>query len=303
MTAPPPPRVQPRSIRTIGITAKARLPEAASVVGDIVRWLKTRGLETVVEARTAARIGHSDTQVCSAAELPTRSDLLLVLGGDGTVLGVARDVADSDADVPILAINFGSLGFLTEVTLPELYGSLQSAIDGTARIDQRQMLHATVQREDKTLTDRVVLNDVVIGKSALSNILELAVTVGNQFMTNFQADGLIIASPTGSTAYSMAAGGPIVHPLLEALVLTPIAPHTLTNRPIVLPSTAEVHVRPVLNVSHRSAYVSFDGQSGFELLDGDLVTVTGSPRPLQVVRAEARNYFSVLREKLKWGGR
>ena len=303
MTVQSHPRGQPRPIRTVGIIAKTRLPEAASVVGDIVRWLSTRGLETVMEAETAVRVGHSATSVCAAAELPTRADLLLVLGGDGTLLGVAREVAGSEADIPILAVNFGSLGFLTEVTLPELYGSLQSVIDGAAGIDQRQMLQARVHRGEEILADRLVLNDVVIGKAALSNILELEVTVGDQFMTNFRADGLIIASPTGSTAYSMSAGGPIVHPLLDALILTPIAPHTLTNRPIVIPSTAEVHVRPVLDVPHRSAFVSFDGQSGFELSGGDLVTVTRSPRPLQVVRAESRDYFAVLREKLKWGER
>ncbi len=290
-----------RPIRTVGIIAKTRLAEAAAVVGEIVRWLGTRGLETVIETQTAGLVGRSDTPVCDAAELPTRSDLILVLGGDGTLLGVAREVADSDADVPILAVNFGSLGFLTEVTLPELYDSLQLVIDGTARIDQRQMLHGRVLRGGEVLADRLVLNDVVIGKAALSNILELAVTVGDQFMTNFRADGLIVASPTGSTAYNMAAGGPIVHPLLDALLLTPIAPHTLTHRPIVIPSTTEVQVRPVLDVSHRSAFVSFDGQSGFELFDGDLVSVTRSPRPLQVVSAESRNYFAVLREKLKWG--
>ena len=178
MTAQSHPRGQPRPIRTVGIIAKTRLPEAASVVGDIVRWLSTRGLETVMEAETAARVGHSDTSVCAAAELPTRADLLLVLGGDGTLLGVAREVAGSDTDVPILAVNFGSLGFLTEVTLPELYGSLQSVIDGAAGIDQRQMLQAQVHRGEEILADRLVLNDVVIGKAALSNILELEVTVG-----------------------------------------------------------------------------------------------------------------------------
>ena len=302
MTAESQHRVQPRSVRTVGIIAKTRLPDAAAVVTDIVRWLSEHAVETVIETDTARSVGYSAT-TCSAADLPNNADLLLVLGGDGTLLGVAREVAGSQADVPILAVNFGSLGFLTEITLPELYESLQSVVDGVAGIDERHMLRAQVRRGDTIATERLVLNDVVIGKAALSNILELSVTVGDQFMTNFRADGLIIASPTGSTAYSMAAGGPIVHPLLDVILLTPIAPHTLTNRPIVIPSTTQVRVTPVLDVAHRSAYVSFDGQSGSELLDGDVVTVTRAPRPLKVVRAATRSYFAVLREKLKWGER
>ena len=226
-----------------------------------------------------------------------------MLGGDGTLLGVARGVAGADADVPVLAVNFGSLGFLTEVTLPELYAALQSVLDGTARIDERQMLRSQVVRGTEVVADRIVLNDVVIGKAALSNIIELTITVADQFVTSLRADGLIIASPTGSTAYSMAAGGPIVHPLVDALLLTPIAPHTLTHRPIVIPSTTAVRVTPVLGDPHRAAYASFDGQSGIELADGDAVTVQRAPRPLKVVSAETRNYFAVLREKLKWGER
>jgi len=303
MTAQSDPHLQPRVIRTAGIIAKARLPEAATVVAGIVDWLSERDVTTVVETETARLAGQDGAHTFSRDALPAQADLLVVLGGDGTLLGVARGIADAGADIPVLAINFGSLGFLTEITLPELYRALESVLDGTASVDERQMLRSKVIRDDRIVTDRVVLNDVVIGKAALSNIIELTISVGEQLVTHLRADGLIVASPTGSTAYNLAAGGPIVHPLVDALLLTPIAPHTLTNRPIVIPSTTAVRVTPTLDGPHRSAYASFDGQSGLELVHGDVVTVEKAPRSLKVVRAESRGYFAVLREKLKWGER
>lgn len=305
MTAQSDQPAQPRPISTVGIIAKARLPEAAQAVNGIVTWLSDHGVTTVIENETAQGAGCDGAGTFSRETLPREADLLVVLGGDGTLLGVARGVADAGAaaDIPILAVNFGSLGFLTEVTLPELYRALESVLDGTAEIDQRQMLRSTIVRDGQALTDRVVLNDVVIGKGALSNIIELTISVGEQFVTRLRADGLIVASPTGSTAYSMAAGGPIVHPLVDALLLTPIAPHTLSNRPIVIPSTTAVQVTPLLDGPHRSAFVSFDGQSGLQLSEGDIVTVERAPSPLKVIRAESRGYFAVLREKLKWGER
>jgi NAD+ kinase len=301
-TEPPPP---PRAIRTVGIIAKARLPEAAEVVSGIVDWLSERGINAEVETETARLAGRDGARTFATDALPAQVDLLVVLGGDGTLLGVARSIADAGAgtDIPVLAVNFGSLGFLTEVTLPELYRALESVLDGTAGIDERQMLRSTVIRDGHIMTDRVVLNDIVIGKAALSNIIELTINVGEQFVTSLRADGLIVASPTGSTAYSMAAGGPIVHPLVDALLLTPIAPHTLTNRPIVIPSTTAVRVTPALEGPHCSAYASFDGQSGLELVHGDVVTVEKAVRPLKIIRAESRGYFAVLRQKLKWGER
>ena len=305
MTAPTEPPPPPRAIRTVGIIAKARLPEAAEVVSGIADWLSERGVNTEVETETARLASRDGVGTFATDALPAQVDLLVVLGGDGTLLGVARSIADAEAgtDIPVLAVNFGSLGFLTEVTLPELYQALESVLDGTAGIDERQMLRSTVIRDGYIMTDRVVLNDIVIGKAALSNIIELTINVGEQFVTSLRADGLIVASPTGSTAYSMAAGGPIVHPLVDALLLTPIAPHTLTNRPIVIPSTTAVRVTPALKGPHCSAYASFDGQSGLELVHGDVVTVEKVVRPLKIIRAESRGYFAVLRQKLKWGER
>ena len=303
MTLPSRPSGGDRPIRTIGIIAKTRLQEAAAAVAEVSDWLTERGVNVVIEVETAALAGRESRSTCSRDVLPTVADLLLVLGGDGTLLSVASRVATVDADIPILAVNCGSLGFLTEITLPELYGSLESVLAGTAGIDERQMLRSRVLRAGEAIIDRVVLNDVVIGKAAQSSIIEFAITVGDQFVTISRADGVIVASPTGSTAYNLAAGGPIVHPRVDALLVTPIAPHTLTNRPIVIPSTTAVVVTPDLSGSHQAAYASFDGQFGFDLAEGDVVTVERSSRPLKVVRAEARSYFAVLHQKLKWGER
>lgn len=303
MTVPSEPATKPRPIRAVGIVAKSQVPEAAQVVANIAEWLAERGIDTMLDTATAQLAEHGSATAVSKRDLPARADVILVLGGDGTLLGVAREVVHSNTDVPVLAVNFGSLGFLTEITLPELYGALESVIDGTAGFDERQMLQAEVARDGEPTDARLALNDVVITRSALSNIIEFSVSVGTHFVTSVRADGLIIASPTGSTAHNMAAGGPIVHPAVDAILLTPIAPHTLTNRPIVIPSTTPIHVTPHLEHDTRSVFVSFDGQSGFELVNGDVVTVMRAKHPLRVVRSDARDYFAVLREKLKWGQR
>lgn len=303
MTVPTEPVRTPRSIQAVGIVAKERVPEAARVVTGITKWLGERGIDTRLDVATASLTENGTDDALSKAELPKHVDLILVLGGDGTLLSVARSVVDSDTDIPVLAVNFGSLGFLTEITLPELYDALEGVLAGTAGIDKRQVLRAKVVRDAEQVTSRLALNDVVISRSALSNIIEFSVSVGSQFLTSVRADGLIIASPTGSTAHNMAAGGPIVHPLVDAILLTPIAPHTLTNRPIVIPSTTPIQVTACLRNDHQSAFVSFDGQSGLEMASGDVVTVTPAPRALRMIRSESRDYFAVLREKLKWGQR
>ena len=303
MPPAPAPAEHVRPVKTIGIVAKAHLTNVSPVVRQVSEWLAGRDVDTVIERETARLASLADQRTCSKDDLPKTVDLVLVLGGDGTLLGVANRIASVDADVPMLAVNCGSLGFLTEITLPELYGALESVLAGTAGIDERQMLHASVLRRGRIIAERLVLNDVVIGKSARSNIIEVSISVGGQFVTSCRADGLIVASPTGSTAYNLAAGGPIVHPTVDALLLTPIAPHTLTNRPIVIANTAPVRVTPALGGEHLEAFASFDGQFNVELENGDVITVERAPRPLRVVRAESRNYFAVLREKLKWGER
>jgi len=223
-----------------------------------------------------------------------------VLGGDGTLLAASRLL---QKPTPVLGVNFGSLGFLTETRIDELEPSLEAVLAGTAVIDQRTMLAAETHRGAECFDARVVLNDVVFTKAALSRIIELTISVGENLVTKVKADGLIVATATGSTAYNLAAGGPIVHPRVDALVLTPIAPHTLTNRPIVVPAGEVIEVRPTVADAKDEIFVTYDGQSGYPLHAGDVVRIRRSERALQLVKAPARNYFELLREKLKWGER
>ena len=290
-------------VTRVGIVAKTRLAAAAPVVRDVAAWLERRRLKPVVERRTAELAGLAGVDAADAADLPDASDLILVLGGDGTLLGMARLIAASAGDPPILAVNFGGLGFLTEITLPELFEALSSVVEGSARVDERRMLRSRTVRGDTTTGEGVALNDVVITKSALSGMIDLSVSVGDQFVAQLRADGLIVASPTGSTAYNLSTGGPIVHPLVNAVILTPIAPHMLANRPLVLPESAAIRIQPDLAKPHAQAYASFDGQTGFELAPGDTVVVETAPRPLRMIRAAARPYYAVLREKLGWAAR
>lgn len=302
-------------ITRVGIVAKARLRAAAGHLCNIAAWLEARGVEPVFEKRTAALAatpGPGDdlpliplpTSIAtfSKEDLPRHVDLVLVLGGDGTLLSMANRIGAASVSIPILGVNFGSLGFLTEITLPELYPSLEAALAGTARIDERIMLRCRVKHGSDVLAEHVALNDVVVNKGALARIIELSVSVGGQFVTRLRADGLIIASPTGSTAYNLAISGPIVHPAVDALILTPIAPHTLSQRPVVIPAAAEVIVQPSIYEAADEVYVTADGQAGQRLEAGDLVHVERAEQPLRLISATTRSYFEVLREKLKWGG-
>jgi NAD+ kinase len=294
----------PTQVTTVGIVAKRHLHEAASLLDEIAGWLEARGATPVFEVETAGLAASGRPYLRATREaLPEKVDLVLVLGGDGTLLGMADRIALGPRTVPILGVNFGSLGFLTEITLPELYPALESVLDGTAEYDERCTLRAVMRRADGTGDARVVLNDVVVTKGTLSRIIDLTVWVGGQFVARFKADGLIVASPTGSTAYNLAAGGPIVHPQVDAMVLTPIAPHTLTNRPIVLPASRPIEIRSEANDDPREIFVTFDGQDTASLGPADAIVVTREARPMRMVRATARTYFEVLRKKLKWAER
>ena len=290
-------------IKRVGLVAKRHLDAAAGVIAELARWLDARGLFPVFEADTAALVSGTVGATTSRDDLPAACDLVVVLGGDGTLIGMAGRIAQSRVSIPILGVNFGSLGFLTEITLPELYPALESVLAGTALIDERMMLRAQTMRSGQTIADRFVLNDAVITKGALSRIIDLAVWVDDQPIMRVRADGLIVASPTGSSAYNLAAGGPIVHPAVDALLLTPIAPHMLTNRPVVVPGASQVRVEPVMNDTSDKVFVTFDGQSGHPLQSSDVVNIRRAERPLRLVRAPTRNYFDVLRQKLKWGER
>jgi len=290
------------AVTRVGLIAKRGLDAAADVLAELAGWLEAHGAHPVFETETAKLAGvPTGRPVVSREALARESDLIVVLGGDGTLIGMADRIACAGTDVPILGINFGSLGFLTEITLPELYDALEAALAGRAVIEPRAMLAAQTVRDDTVFSRHIVLNDIVITKGALSRIIEISVAVGDAAVTRVRADGLIVASPTGSTAYNLAAGGPIVHPAVDAMLLTPIAPHTLTNRPVVIPATSEVHLRPIME-SDDEVFVTFDGQSGYSLQAHDLVSVRRAEKPLRVIKSAKRTYFELLREKLKWGG-
>lgn len=293
-------------ISRVGIVAKSHLVAAAPLLGEIASWLLAKSIEPVFETATGALAASLplsvSPRVFDKPALVSAVDLVVVLGGDGTLLSMADCIGAANVDVPMLGVNFGRLGFLTEVTLPELYQALEAAIAGRARVEERLMLRSTTIRRGSALPDNVTLNDVVVTKAAQSRMIELEVSVGDEFVTRVKADGLIVATPTGSTAYNLAAGGPIVQPGMDALVLTPIAPHMLTNRPIVIPSLSPVRVLPVMD-DRDKVYVTFDGQDGYELEAGDEVRICCAPRRLKLLHSSSRSYFEVLREKLKWNER
>lgn len=284
---------------TIGILVRNDVGQAGETVRELLAWLHARGVRACLDERMA-RLVDAMPATCTAStprEIAEMADALVVLGGDGTLLAAAHLL---ERPVPMLGVNFGSLGFLTEITLAELYPTLEGVLDGSYRYDERRMLRAVVKspRQEDQFGD--VLNDVVITKAALSRIIELDVSVDGMFVSAFRADGLIVSSPTGSTAYNLAAGGPILHPALAAVVLTPICPHMLTNRPLVVSDDAkvEIHLRAG---REGEVHITFDGQRGFSLRRDDVVEVTRSPRTIRLVKAPSRDFYEVLRTKLKWG--
>ena len=294
-------------IRRVGIVAKARLQAAAEHLVQVATWLEARRIDVCFDpdsaalAKTAGATRH--VKVVEKDRLPAEVDMILVLGGDGTLLGMAGRIGQAGTDIPILGVNFGSLGFLTEVTLPELYSALEAAIGGTAPIEERMMLRVRVERDGAAVADRVVLNDVVVTQGALSRVIDLSVSVDGEFMMRVRADGVIVASPTGSTAYNLSSGGPILHPRVDGLSITPIAPHTLTNRPVVVPGSSEIRIQPFMQVEQDEVFATFDGQSLLPLKSTHVVSVRRAAKPLRLLRGSSRGYFQVLREKLKWGER
>jgi NAD+ kinase len=291
------------TVTRVGIVAKGGLSAAAPHLAALIGWLSERGIESIVETETAELASLRDQPALSRDALPSHVDLLVVLGGDGTMLGMAARAGATGRSVPILGVNFGRLGFLTEVTLDELYPSLESVLAGTAAMQERRLLDATVLRKGSAHHSQVVLNDVVVTRGEISRVIDLEVSVDGEFVTRAKADGIIVASPTGSTAYNLAASGPIVHPQVDAIVITPIAPHTLANRPIVIPAASIVDVRPIETSRPGDVLATFDGQTTFKLGADDVVRVTRGATPVRIVRSASRTYFDTLREKLGWGER
>jgi NAD+ kinase len=290
-------------ITRVGIVAKPGLAALGADLPRIADWLRARGVAAVFDTDTAVLIPNGPASTVSRDALPHHVDLILLLGGDGTLLGMADRVADAGRETPILGVNFGGLGFLTEITYPEMYPALEATLDGTATIEPRMMLRAEVLRGSAVRHDRRVLNDVTVTGGPLSRLVEFELSVGGEFVASFHADGIIISTPTGSTAYNLSAGGPIVHPGVDALVLNPIAPHTLSNRPVVIPADSEVLVQPHPRGSAAEAFVTFDGQAGERLEPPDRIVVRRAPNPVRLVRASTRSYYQILRQKLRWAER
>lgn len=289
-------------IRRAGLLARRQLVAARPTLVELASWLEARDVTPVFEHETARLAGETGRESASADDLPKSVDIVIALGGDGTLLAAADRVAAAGADIPIVGVNFGSLGFLTEVTLVELYDAMTAVLDGTAIVESRMMLQGFVSQGDaQPHLDRVVLNDIVITRGSLSRMIDLEVSIDGGFVTRVKADGLILATPTGSTAYNLSAGGPIVEPSVDAFVMTPIAPHTLTNRPVVLAGATELRVRPLFENVKTEVYITFDGQLGHALEPGDDVIIRRAARRLNLVRASGRSYYDVLQQKLKWG--
>jgi NAD+ kinase len=285
-------------VKSVGIISRPRREDITSVVPPLLAWLKDLGVQTFCDKETAACISPR-CESHPREELPSLAELLIVLGGDGTLLAAARLMHDHN--IPILPVNLGSLGFLTSVTLEDMYEVLENALNGRVRYSERVMIDAQVIRNMQMIHHARGLNDAVLNKAALSRIIDLQLLVDGEPVCDYKADGLIISTPTGSTAYSMAAGGPIVYPAVSAFVITPICSHALTDRPLVLPDSA--HLEVSYGTGNVPIYLTMDGQVGFELLPGDRVGIVAAPERLQLVRPQHKTYFGVLRDKLKWGER
>jgi len=285
-------------IRSAGIICKPIPEMVASVVPPLREWLRARNIETFIDPRTATTLGTNGSAL-TREEMAIKADLLVVLGGDGTLLAAAR--ALHGHKVPILAVNLGGLGFLTSVTLDELYPVLESVLAGEHRTSERMMLDAEIVHSSKPAEIQCALNDAVANKAALARMLDFDVAVDGNHVGRYRADGLIVATPTGSTAYSLAAGGPIIHPALDAFVITPICPHMLTNRPLVVPDTAKVELDFV--ELGDPVFLTLDGQIGFQLEPRDRVIITKSKSKVQFVSPPRLTYYEILRSKLRWGER
>ena len=288
------------TVSRLGLIAK-QSPPALDVLREAASWLSDRGVTPVVDREAAAAAGLGGRWTTAArSELSGLVDAIVVFGGDGTLLEAASAVAHGESDVPVLGVNLGRLGFLTEVARSDMTQAFDSLLAGRATTETRVMLRGTVDRGGRPVASRLALNDIVVTRGALSRMIEVTVEVDGRSVCQVKADGLIVATPTGSTAYNLSAGGPIVHPAVDALVLTPIAPHTLTNRPLVLPATATILLRPVIE-PRSDIVVTFDGQFGAPLEPDDVVAVSRADRRLRLVRTSERSHFDMLREKLQWG--
>ena len=285
-----------KSFQTIGIISRPRRSNLSVVAPPLLKWLEERKVQALYDEETAGSLpgsakGKTRPQVSDA------SQLLLVLGGDGTLLAAAHLAAPRG--IPILPINMGSLGFLTSFTLDELYPALEDTLEGRFSMSERVMLQVELERGGKVIENQRVLNEVVVNKGALARMIELELRIDGDFVCRYRADGLIVASPTGSTAYSLSAGGPIVHPGVESFIITPICAHMLSDRPLVVRDTSSVEMK--LSENTESVFLTLDGQRGIPLQATDLVRISRSKELLKLIQPPRKSYFEILRNKLKWG--
>jgi len=286
------------TIKRIGIISKPKKAEIREIVPPLIEWLRERQIEVFLDKETAA-ILESHARAVPRNEMAAQVELLIVLGGDGTLLATAR--ALNRKTVPILAVNLGGLGFLTVISKEDIYATLEQVLEGKARIERRVQLEGELVRADEIISSFLALNDVVLNKGAIARIIDFDVLVDGGFMSTYKADGLIVSTPTGSTAYSLAAGGPIIAPSVSAILVTPICAHTLTNRPLVLPDTAQIEIS--VKSQREAAYLTVDGQVGLAAHSDDTVRLRKASSYVEIIQPISMNYFEILREKLKWGER
>ncbi|HYW72539.1 MAG TPA: NAD(+)/NADH kinase [Pyrinomonadaceae bacterium] len=289
------------AIKSIGVIVKPHQPDALETLCALTRWMSERGIAFVglpeIEREQIEHHSGCQIQVLAEAEMPRRVDLMLVLGGDGTMIATARMLGDMQ--VPVIGVNYGGLGYLAEFPIDEMFPALEAILVGAYTVQQRLMLKVELWRGEELITQNRVLNDVVVNKSALARIIAIEASLNNQFVNSFRADGLIVATPTGSTAYNLSAGGPIIFPSMQAMVITPICPFTLSNRPIVVPDDSIIEVQ--LITENEEVALTLDGQVGFSLQARDRIVISKSSTAFDLVQPPNRNYFEVLRNKLKWG--
>jgi NAD+ kinase len=283
-------------IKTVGIISRPRRSNLGIVVPPLLQWLESRGIRVVCDLETVSAL-QQQTSGRTREQVAAESDVLLVLGGDGTLLNAAKVAAPRG--IPILPINMGSLGFLTSFTVEELYPALEEMLAGRHSISERVMLQAERIVAGNVAAQQLVLNEAVVNKGALARMIEIELFIDGSYVCKYRADGLIVATPTGSTAYSLSAGGPIVHPSVGAFLLTPICPHTLSDRPIVVQDSCSIELK--LTAEAESVYLTLDGQTGIELHPQDQVRISRAPQRLKLIQPPQKSYYEILRNKLKWG--
>ncbi len=289
------------SIKRVGIVLKPHQPQALKTICELTLWLGQRGIELaggpeIERERIQHETGCAVKEV-EADKLAATVDLMLVLGGDGTMIATAR--LTGDEEVPVLGVNYGGLGYLTEFRIEELYDALEMILADNYRLDKRVMLDVELHSVEESVISNRVLNDVVINKSALARIIEIEAYLNKQYVSSFRADGLIVSTPTGSTAYNLSAGGPVIFPSMNAVVITPICPFTLSNRPLVVPDDAVIEL--LMKTEQEDVVLTLDGQVGHPLKVGDRVVIRKSRTTFNLIQPSNRNYFDVLRDKLRWG--